>query len=212
MKLTSHLFILISISVLSLQQLQAQHIKIDKKILSFLADEKQINVIFTFENTIIDNDVPETEFLVKMNKKITRLANQEEASNWLKEYYKHKNEIWGDAFLNMLNKKVSNFKNSPYFTSDINANYSMLVNTKWMYYGYDAGITDMPAKLTLILTFYKTNEPNNILYTTKISRAEGTYNKTKGDNEGVGPSLNRMRKAYIKAAYKLAQSFKRVVD
>lgn len=38
------------------------------------------------------------------------------------------------------------------------------------------------------------------------------YNKQDGDGDGAGSSLNRMRKAYEKAAYKFSAALKRVVN
>ncbi len=191
----------------------AQHIKIDEKIFSFLEDADVINVLFTFEDLMIDGDLTESEFLIKMNNKITKLASIEEANIWKKSYENHKDSIWGNAFLKMFNKRNTSFKNSPIFvTNNQNTKYTMKANATWMYYGYDAGIVDRPAKVTLHITFYENNEPSKIIAETTISRAEGKYNKTDGDGEGKGPSLNRMRKAYIKAGFKLSQALKRVLD
>jgi hypothetical protein len=205
-------FILLFI-ILSFQNSFGQHIDIDKKTLSFLTSEEKLNIEFTYDSLTFDNDNKEANFLEKMKVKIATQKNENEAKEWTLNYYKFKNEIWQNTFISTLNEKMSDYENAPVFEKNLlSATYTMKVNTQWMYFGYDAGIVDRPAKVTTILTFYKTNTPNNILFTTEISRAMGTYNKEDGDGEGVGPSLNRMNKAYTTAAYKLAKALKRVVD
>ncbi|MBZ0327214.1 MAG: hypothetical protein K8F54_06375 [Altibacter sp.] len=192
---------------------RAQHIDIDKKALAFLASEEKVNILFTYDGLLIDDAIPEADFLSKMNKKITKFANEEEAINWAAAYTAHKNDIWPATFTSVLNEKLATYKNPPIFEENSReATYTMKVHSNWMYYGYDAGIVDQPAKVTTVLTFYTSENPETIIFSTEISRAMGQYNKEDGDGEGKGPSLNRMRKAYTKSAYKLAQALKRVVD
>ncbi|RMA57893.1 hypothetical protein [Ulvibacter antarcticus] len=200
-------FCLLSTSIL------AQHIDIDKKALSFLASEETLNIQIDFNGVVIDNNVSESDFLVKMHKKIVNHRDQAEADQWAKDYVEFKNEIWPATFIEVLNNKLKDYKNAPQFIeNNTDANYLLKVKIPWMYYGYDAGIVNEPAKVTMLLEFSKSDAPNEPLFTTEISRAMGKYNKTDGDGEGVGPSLNRMRKAITTAAYKLAKALKRVVD
>jgi hypothetical protein len=181
--------------------------------LSFLASEEKVNVVFAHDSLLYIDNLSEKGFLQKMMKKIPHHATVEEANNWALAYNTNKFEKWPKAFIDQLNEKLSENENPPFFEmGNTKTEYTMSVNPSWMYFGYDAGIIDRPAKVTLQINFYKTKDPSNIIFSTEISRAMAKYNKQEGDGEGAGPSLNRMRKAYIKAAYKLAQAFKRIVD
>ncbi len=79
-----------------------------------------------------------------------------------------------------------------------------------MYFGYDVIIGKEPSKVSMTFSFFETSNPENILFTTHISRAMGTNNESY--NLRSWPSFRRMGKAYIRAAYKLAQAFERILD
>ncbi len=193
--------------------ISAQHIKIDKKALSFLTSQKNVNIVFVQDSLLMIDDVYEMEFIQKIRTKINRQASTVEASKWISEYNINKIKTWPEIFTNQLNAKLSDSKNAPNFEmNNTEATYTMKVVPTWMYFGYDAGIIDRPAKVTLQIYFYETKKPETIIYATEISRAMAKYNKQKGNGEGAGPSLNRMRKAYDLAAYKLAKSLQRIVD
>lgn len=190
-----------------------QHINIDKKALSFLNSQEKVNVEFIQDSLLMIDDLYEMESIQKMRSKITRQTTVDEANAWIKNYKKNKDETWPETFVNQLNEKLSEGKNVPLFEIDnAEALYTMSVMPTWIYFGYDAGIIDRPAKVTLQIHFYETKSPNTIIFSTEISRAMAKYNKKDGDGEGVGPSLNRMRKAFAMAGYKLAKSLKRVVN
>lgn len=191
----------------------AQHIDIDKKALSFLTLEENINVEFSYDGLTIDKGVLESDFLDKMRVKIIRHRDEREADQWAADYVNFKSELWNSSFIDELNKRMVDYKNSPTFLhNDTSLKYTMKVHIPWMYFGFDAGIVNEPAKVNMHIDFFETDNPATILFSTKISRAMGKYNRTDGDGEGVGPSLNRMRKAIIFGAFKLAKALKRVVD
>ena len=194
------------------QFLFSQHIDIDKKALSFLASQEKINVVFAHDSLLMIDDLYEMESIQKMRQKITDQTTAEDANDWIIDYKNNKNETWPLAFLNQLNEKIGENNNSIVFLmNETEANYTMQVTPTWMYFGYDAGIMDRPAKVTLKIDFYETKTPNSIIFSTEISRAMAKYNKEDGDGEGAGPSLNRMRKAFQMAAYKLAKSLERII-
>lgn len=212
MKLNSPLFILLVLTILSFQHLQAQHIKIDKNILSFLAIEDTIHIVFSYKDVLFeDGNVTEEEFL-KNHKAIKKEHLDEEASeDWEDTYYEYKDALWRETFIKTLNEKLIEYKNAPIFVSNNNnAKYTMKVHTVWMYFGYNVIAAKWPAKLKLDLTFYKTNHPEEITYSTTIDKALGTNNEIY--NLSDWPSYRRVGKAYEKGAYKLAQALKRIVD
>ena len=169
MKLNYFLIIFITLITFNSYQSYSQHIKLDKKALSFLTETEKVNVIFSYSGLMIDGDLTEEEFLHKINIKIIKHANVEEANRWDTSYKKHKDSIWGNAFLKILNERNKNFKNNPIFvTNSKDTKYTMKVNAEWMYYGYDAGIVDRPAKVTLHIAFIKTKEQEF----TKVERQE----------------------------------------
>ena len=198
---------------ISSQFLFSQHIDIDKKALSFLASQEKVNVVFVKDSLLMIDDLYEMEFIQKMRQKITDKTTAEDANNWIIDYNENKNETWTLAFLKKIKEKIGEDKNVIVFLmNETEAHYTMQVKPTWMYFGYDAGIMDRPAKVTLKIDFYENKSPNSFIFSTEISRAMAKYNREDGDGEGAGPSLNRMRKAFEMAGYKLAKSLERVLD
>jgi len=190
----------------------SQHIDIDKKALSFLASQERMNVVFTFDSLTFDaENIPETEFLQKRYVEVSEWKDTTAAKEWIALYHEHKNKQWQESFLKTLNERMSDYKNPPAFIrNDSAALYTMRVNTDWMYFGYNVIVGKQPSKVSMTLSFFKTEAPLDILFHTKISRAMGTNNESY--NLRNWPSFRRMGKAYTKAAYKLGQSFGRIVD
>ena len=199
-------------SILFSQNLNAQRIKIDEDALSFLASEEKINVQFSYNGLMIDDGIPEATYLENMRIKIIRQADEKEAEAWAASYVNFKSYKWASSFTKVLNERMVKYKKSPVFqVNDTLARYTMKVNIPWMYFGYDAGIINEPAKVNMELEFYETKIPDKVLFATSIRRAMGKYNKIEGDGDSVGPSLNRLRKALAFGAFKLSQVLKKIV-
>ena len=194
------------------QFLFSQHIDIDKKALSFLASQERVNVVFAFDSLTFDaENIPETEFLQKRYVEVSEWKDTTAAKEWIALYHEHKNNQWQELFLKTLNERMSDYKKPPEFIrDDSTAQYTMRVNTDWMYFGYNVIVGKQPSKVSVTLSFFKTETPLDILFNTEISRAMGTNNESY--NLRNWPSFRRMGKAYTKAAYKLGQSFGRIVD
>ncbi|GEQ85750.1 hypothetical protein ULMS_12580 [Patiriisocius marinistellae] len=191
-----------------------QHISIEKKELQFLKAIDTINVTFNFENTLYDGpEQVEDKFLKIAKEAITDGHGAPYFKEWLYKFYNSKRDLYPVTFISVLNKKLSEYKNPPFFVIDKSGtDYTMKVTVAWMYFGYDIEIIDRPSKVTLDIEFIKNEKPNLLLSTTQIKRAMGTYNSKKDDGEGGGPSFLRMNKAYYTAGYKLAKALKRIVD
>jgi len=212
MQQSKRIVILFLICITSTQIVFAQHIDIDKKTLSFLASEEKIATVFSFENVLFyEDNKTEEEFLQNQNNKITEWKDEEAAKDWVKTYYSSKENDWPDSFLNTLNEKLTEYNNSPTFVNkDSDTKYTMKVHTVWMYFGYNVIVGKKPAKVTMDISFYETDNPENIIANTKISRAMGLNNENYDLSNW--PSFRRVGKAYVKGAYKLAQAFKRILD
>jgi len=199
---------------LGVQNSTAQRIRFDKKKLDFLNQTEKVNVVFVYDSLLFNGDIPEAAFLKKMEQKIVKHADIPMAQQFQLDYKTAKHVDWPKQFVNTINHFSANYKNAPTFVvDDPTAIYTMKVNTIWLYFGYDAGIVDQPAKATMEIDFYKTETPNTVIESTLISRAMGNYNNQDGDGEAwPKPNLSKMAKAYDRAGYKFAQAIRRVVD
>lgn len=212
MPVNLHSFAFLLLLSTTVSHLSAQHIDIDKEALSFLASEENIAITFTYNDLLFNaDDTPEEIYLKEAELKYKERQGAVEAANWLQNYTTSKNKMWPEMFLETLNERVATYENGPVFNrTDSNARYTMNVNTTWMYFGYDASIIKGPSKVSMDLTFFETATPSNIIFKTTIRRAMGKNNSS--DHPDGWAHFKRAGKAYVKAAYKLSQALKRVVD
>ncbi len=219
--------------------LTAQHIKLDKKEMAFLASQKKVNVVFTYEGVLFNADnLTESEFVNYIKEKIEGKLNAEEALEWEKRYFNAKDSIYPKIFATALNNRIKDYDHPIEFVVDDNSSYyTMKVQTDWMYFGYDVGIAKQPAKANLKITFYETSNPENIVSQIEVDRAEGfnvvgnlSFNTEvplgtsgitstnwlkeflKANEDFPRPSLIRMGNMYDKAAVRFGMTLKRVLD
>lgn len=208
------IFILI-ICLSSIEFATAQFIKLDHKALAFLASEEKVNLTFSYNDLLFNSDeLNEEHYLYYINKKLQRIFGEELANDWAQLYLEHKKETFATAFEAMFNKHISKFRKAPIFVyNDPSANYTMNINSSWMYFGYGGnGPMAQPSKLTTEITFYKTTSPNEIIATTVIKKAKGSAYGEKYEIEGTNiPCLRCMTNSYERSAYKLALSFRRIL-
>lgn len=223
----------------SIQFLNAQHIRLDKKEMAFLASEEKVNVVFTYDSLLFNADnFSESEFLDYIKKKIEGKLNAEEALDWEQKHFNAKDSIYPKIFVASLNNRIKNYDHPVEFVwNDPSIKYTMKVQTDWMYFGYDAGIAQQPAKANLKISFYETSNPETLLSQIDVERAEGfdvvgNFSFTPdiplaksgitstnwlqsflNANENYPkPSLVRMGYMYDRAALRFGMTLKRVLD
>ncbi|KJJ38269.1 hypothetical protein MB09_09450 [Aequorivita vladivostokensis] len=220
------------------QFLVAQHIRLDKKEMAFLASQEKINVVFTYHDLHFNADnFTEAEFLDYIKKKIEGKLNTEEALDWEQEHLAAKDSVYPRIFVASLNNRIKNYDHPVEFVwNDPSIKYTMKVQTDWMYFGYDAGIAKQPAKANLKIYFFETSNPESIISQIDVERAEGfdvvgslSFYKTgtttsfgpsgnwleefmKAKQDYPKPSLIRMGNMYDKAAARFGMTLKRVLD
>lgn len=203
MKSTITLLFLIIISLSS----YSQHIKINKKRLSFLKSEKAMNVVFNYDNHTRGGDnISELEYIEKREKR--QIAHKKDPEVWHTYYKNSKNIHWKDAFIDQLNKSLYKHQ-APEFLlySDIKTNFTMKVNVLWIYSGYDLGVVKWPSKLDLKLEIIN-NSTNQIIETIIINKAQGE--NTDFDNDSMFSNLRLVQNAFKTAGFKLAITLQRV--
>lgn len=184
-----------------------QHIKIDKKKLSFLKEEKTLNVIFDYSDLIRGgNFISEEEYLKKQKEKISARKNNYE--EWFMAYEHSKNKTWKEIYVSILNENLSKYI-APKFVINSETNYTMKVNVLWIYSGYDIGIARSPSKIKLRLELID-NATKRIVEIIDVKESHG-YNKD-FDNDSEWPYLKLIQNAFRSSAFKLAITLKRVFD
>jgi hypothetical protein len=205
----------LALCLCSIQFATAQFIKLDRDALAFLAAEEKVNLSFTYNDLLFNSDeLNEDHYLYYINKKLVRIFGDELANDWAQLYLEHKKKTFTTAFEAMFNKHISKFKRAPNFViNDTTANYTMNINSEWMYFGYGGnGPMAQPAKLSTEITFFKTSTPSDIISSVLIMKTKGSSFGDKYEIEGTNiPCLRCLTNSYERTAYKLALSFRRIL-
>ncbi|WP_299437311.1 hypothetical protein [uncultured Aquimarina sp.] len=184
-----------------------QRIKIDKKELQFLKGETKVGVKFTFpEGFRMDGDhIPETDFLKIKEEAWNKKISPDGGKRWLEAYELSKKEDWLNTFITAFNETAEYYTDLK-LTSDVsNTNYTIIVETNWMYMGYHGGVIYQRAKLKTTIRFVKTENLNEELYATETPVIRGFL------GEGLFNDLSRVNQAYDQTSYLLALSLKKVL-
>ncbi len=184
-----------------------QRIKIDKKELHFLKGQTKIGLKFVFpEDFRMDGKhLTEEDFLKIKKEAWSKRISPDGGKRWLEAYELSKKEGWMHTFINAFNQTAAYYTDSK-LTKDLSeTNYTIIVETNWMYMGYHGGVIYQRAKLKTSIHFVETGKFEEILYTTKTPVIRGFL------GEGVFNDLSRVDQAYDQTSYLLALGLKKVL-
>lgn len=183
----------------------AQKMKIVQGNFDFITNEKEINVEFVYDNMkLMKDNLTNDEYVSK------RSAELEEKSRgvgktWEKSWNSSRELIWNPKFLELMNKYLGNEKNM-FFGEDLGeAKYTLIVETVWIYPGWDAGIMKQKAKVTTALRFVETANKDNILVEVTSKEAPGDQWGNNYSNESrLGEGYAKTGKSFAKMILKKA--------
>lgn len=161
-------FYIVLFVVLGTVQSFAQTIK-DFKLLQ---GEKEVEVVFTYDNLRIQKDnYTEEEYIERHRAELERKEKNSSAA-WLKSWEQSKENGWVSKFLFTANK-FSKYK-VKFSTRAPQSKYILLVDVTWIYPGWDAGLINQSAKVTTIVKLVSKENPTVVL-------AEHTFKEIPGN-------------------------------
>lgn len=166
-----NIFYIVLFVVLGTAQSFAQSIK-DFKLLK---GEKEVEVVFTYDNLRIQKDnFTEEEYKSKHK---ANLDKKTEGSGeiWVKSWERAKEDIWNPKFVVLTNKYIGNKVKFKQQAPD--SKYILIVDVTWIYPGWDAGIMKQSAKVTSTVKLVSRENPTVVL-------AKYLFNEVPGDQFG----------------------------
>ena len=161
----------------------------------FIKDQKEVNVEFVYDNLTLYKDNRTNEQYVK-----ERTAELEEKSRgkgkaWAKKWESSKELIYQPKFLELVNKYLSN-KKGIYFSEELpGAKYTLIVDVKWIYPGYNVGVMRKGAKLSTHLTFVETANRENVALEITAKNAPGDrYGGSFSNEDRIGEGFAKTGK------------------
>ena len=127
---------------------------------------------------------------------------------WKKKWYPSKELIWNPKFLELINVVLLKEDKEVSYQEDLKtAKYTLIVETVWIYPGWDAGIMKQPAKVSTNLKFVETVNKSNVLLEISSKNAPGdqwgnNYSNESRIGEGYAKTAKSLAKMILNKAYK----------
>ena len=199
---------LMMISILFVSCLMtAQKMKVVQGDFGFLKDQKDVNVEFDYSKmTLMKDNLSEDQYVEDR-----RVALNEKSRGggdvWKKKWDISKELIWNPKFLELMNVIYSKENKDVIFQEGItNAKYTLIIETVWVYPGWDVGIMKQAAKVSTKLLFVETNNKSNVLLEISSDNAPGdqwgnNYSNESRIGEGFAKTGKSLAKMLLKKAY-----------
>ncbi len=177
----------------------AQKMKIIDGNFDYLNGQKEINVEFVYDNMQLlkknlSNEQYVTEHAAELEEK-----SPSKGETWKKNWAAAPELIWQPKFLELMNRYFYKDHGMSFKEGLSDAKYTLIVETVWLYPGWDAGVMKQPAKVTTNLKFVETANRDNVL-------AEVTSQNAPGDQWGSSFSNeDRLGEGYAKTGKSFAK-------
>ena len=196
-KLLTILFMCVTLAV------TAQDFQEERGNLSFLKDQKVVNVEFKYDNLrLMKDNVTEKEY-VEERRDFLNNRNKGEGDNWLKKWEGARETFWEPKFLDLMRRTVTESKGIVFQKDAPQAAYTLIVDAQWIYPGWDAWVMKQKAKVTTVLSFVETNNKENVLYQIRSIEAPGDQIGHNYSNElRIGEGFEKTAKSFGKLIIK----------
>jgi len=181
----------------------AQDFQEERGNLSFLKDQKVVNVEFKYDNLrLMKDNVTEKEY-VDERREFLNNRNKGEGDNWLKKWEGAREAFWEPKFLDLMRRTVTESKGIAFQKDAPQAPYTLIVDAQWIYPGWDAYVMKQKAKVTTVLSFVETNNKENVLYQIRSIEAPGDQIGHNYSNElRIGEGFEKTAKSFGKLIIK----------
>ncbi|MCD0469504.1 hypothetical protein [Flavobacterium sp. JAS] len=185
----------------------AQDMNVIQGNFDFLKDQKEINIEFDYSNfTMMKEKKSEAQYVEEHKAELDKKAKGN-GNIWQKKWVSAKEQIWTPKFLEIGNVVLSKAGKEVNFQEGLNTPYTLIVQTVWIYPGWDAGIMKQPAKVTTNLKFVETANKSKVLLEITSEDAPGdqwgnNFSNESRIGEGYAKTAKSLSKMILKKAYK----------
>jgi hypothetical protein len=187
--------------------MMSQDMEVVKGDFGFLKDQKEINVEFDYSKmTLMKEKKTEAQYVEDRAKELND-DKKGVGDIWKKKWNPSKELIWNPKFLELINVVLLKEDKEVSYQEDLNAaKYTLIVETVWIYPGWDAGIMKQPAKVSTNLKFVETANKSNVLLEISSENAPGdqwgnNYSNESRIGEGYAKTAKSLAKMLLKKAY-----------
>lgn len=188
--------------------MSAQDMKVVSGDFKFLKDQKEINVEFDYSKfTVMKDKKTEAQYIEDRVKDLNE-KTKGVGDIWKKKWNSAKELTWTPKFLELMHVIFTKEGKEVIFQEGLtNAPYTLIVETVWIYPGWDASIMKQPAKVSTNLKFVETNNKSNVLLEISSEEAPGdqwgsNFSNESRIGEGYAKTAKSLAKLLLKKAYK----------
>ncbi|MGF1558388.1 MAG: hypothetical protein ACFCUL_04795 [Flavobacteriaceae bacterium] len=176
----------------------AQRMKIENGGFEFIKGEKNVNVEFVYDHmTLLKKNLSNEQYVTEHSAELEEKGKN--AKIWQKKWIDAREYIWQPKFIELVNRDLKEDHGVNFEEGLSDSKYTLIVETVWLYPGWDAGVMKQPAKVTTKLIFVETSNRGNVL-------AEVTSADAPGDQWGNSFSNeDRLGEGYAKTGKSLSK-------
>jgi hypothetical protein len=180
-----------------------QKLKVNQGNFDFIKGQKEINVEFVYDNMKLLKDNLSNDEYVKNHSEELEQKTKGKGTSWEKSWYASRELIYAPKFLELMNRYLHEDHNVFFGENLSETKYTLIVETTWVYPGWDAGIMKQPAKVSTLLRFVETNNRDNILLEVSSENAPGDQWGSSFNNEDrLGEGYAKTGKSFAKLILK----------
>lgn len=182
-----------------------QKMKVKKGNFDFIKGQKEINVEFVYDNIKIlkknlTNEQYMSEHAADLEKK-----SKGKGKAWKKSWIASRELIYAPKFLELMNRYLYEKKGISFEEDLPDAKYTLIVETVWVYPGWNAAVMRQPAKVSTVLRFVETANRDNVLLEITSKKAPGNrFGGTFSNEDRIGEGYAKTGKSLAKLIMKKA--------
>ncbi len=184
----------------------SQKMKVKEGSFDFIKDQKEINVEFVYDNMKLFKKNLTNDEYVKERFEDLESKGKGKGKAWKKSWVASRELIYAPKFLELMNRDLYKEKGISFEENLSGAKYTLIVETVWVYPGWNAAVMRKPAKVTTLLKFVETANRDNVVLeiTSKEApgnRFGGTFSNEDRIGEGYAKTGKTLSKLIMKKAF-----------
>jgi hypothetical protein len=183
-----------------------QKMKVTQGNFDFIKGQTQINVEFDYENMKIFKDNKTNEQYMTERSADLEEKGKGKGKTWEKQWIASRELIYAPKFLELMNRDLYEEKGISFEEGLTDAKYTLIVETVWIYPGWNVAVMRQPAKVSTVLRFVETNNRDNVVLEITAKHAPGnkfggTFSNEDRLGEGYAKTGKSLSKMIMKKAF-----------
>lgn len=182
-----------------------QKLKVKQGNFDFIKDQKEINVEFVYDNMkLFKKNLTNEEYMAERSADLEG-KTKGKGKAWEKKWISSREFIYAPKFLELMNRYLYEKEGVNFAENLPTAKYTLIVETVWIYPGWNVAVMRKGAKVNTILTFVETANRDNILLQVTSDKAPGNqFGGTFSNEDRIGEGYAKTGKSFAKLIMKKA--------